>query len=263
MFQGWQKARSKMLREVTIDSDEQRVSVALSAGREIAMERVGGQAGRSERSGGNTVLAGTDSETDTVLQEHDGAARIVEFLNGSGAPTRFAYDLEIPSGFDLLPQEDGSIVIGSETLRPDGDKVLEIEAVVGAPWAVDASGDSVPARYERDGDRLEMVLDPSSVAEYPIVADPVITGGGFRVIYPTYPVQVQLNKARTADAEDVGSALCIGIAFVPVVGTVIAVACGLHNIAIRTTSRYGYCQQWSIRSPTSMLVLLYKGGWCR
>jgi hypothetical protein len=111
-----------------------------------------------------------------------------------------------------------------------------------------------------------MTVESHADYAYPIVADPTVTKGGFRAqwsIWSPTAVKIYLNKARTADAEDFGAVICVGIAFVPVVGGVLAALCGLHNIAIRTTSRYGYCQWWDIETLSrKFIVRLYRGGFC-
>ncbi len=144
---------------------------------------------------------------------------------------------------------------------------MEVDGLVGAPWAVDANGISVPASYEVLGDgTVTMHVEHDDDVAYPVVADPAYTGGGFRVtwnVLTPHLVTAQFNKARTADAEDGGAAVCVLIAFVPVVGTIVAAICVLHNVAIRATSRYGYCQQWALNLVSrSFSVGLYKGGWC-
>lgn len=45
---------------------------------------------------------------------------------------------------------------------------------VAAPWAVDATGQSVPTRYEIEGQALVQVIDFTAATAFPVVADPDI-----------------------------------------------------------------------------------------
>lgn len=215
---------------------------------------------------GSTVITSSAADTDTVVQELGAGTRVIEVIGSSDAPTQFEYDLTVPAGMSLLPQEDGSIIVGSET-RVGHMVTVDADAVIGAPWAVDAAGTPVSASYALGDDgTITMAVDHSDAVVYPVVADPTVTKGGFRAtwsIWAPTTVTILLNKARTADAEDVGAVICIGIAFVPVVGAVIAAICGVHNAVIRATSRYGFCQKWIIDAALRRFtVTLYKGSFC-
>lgn len=243
------------------------VSVEGASGASTTIERLGAEsvdATYSEH--GQTVVEGTSVDTDTVVQQLTDGARVLEVIGSAEAPQSFSYALDIPAGTTLLQQEDGSILIGTATTA--GNTVsFDVDGVIGAPWATDAAGVPVPASYEVGADNvLTMLVEHTEDVAYPVVADPTVTGGGFRVVYNVFTpwaVTVYLNKARTSDAEDLGAGLCIAIAFVPVVGPVVAALCGLHNIVIRATSRYGYCQYWVANTITrSFQVLLYRGGFC-
>lgn len=235
-------------------------------GAPISIERLGVEdAAEILESDGTAVIEDASRDTDAVMQTLADGIRMIEVISSPDAPTNFSYSLAIPEGLELFPQEDGSILVGSEEVV--GDEVtIDVESMIGAPWAVDATGSPVDASYVLDDDVLTMRVDHGAEIEYPVVADPTVTRGGFKVVYSLatpWALTVYLNKARTADAEDVGAAICIGIAFVPAVGGAAAAVCGLHNIAIRTTSRYGYCQYWVLSTITrSFDVRLYRGSYC-
>jgi hypothetical protein len=243
------------------------VTVVGASGSSTVLERVSDldvQVAHSDD--GETVLESTSVDTDTVIQQLSDGARLIEIIGSDEAPQEFVYELDVPAGMSLLPQEDGSLLIGMESRVAD-TVAFEVDGVVGAPWAVDADGESVPASYDvGDDGEITMRVEHSEDVAYPVVADPTFTKGGFRVVYNVWTpwaVTVYLNKARTADAEDLGAGICIAIAFVPVVGGVVAALCGIHNIAIRVTSRYGYCQYWVANTASrSFEVRLYRGGFC-
>lgn len=69
------------------------------------------------------------------------------------------------------------------------------------------------------------------------------------------------DGAELAASEDAGAAICIGIAFVPVAGTVVAAICGLHNAAIRAASRV--VPAVATQRHHEGDVRLYRGGFCR
>lgn len=243
------------------------VAVEGASGAETIMTKLDAESTKATYdSGGQAVIESTSLDTDTVVQKLPDGARIVEVIGSSDAPEDFAYQFDVPDGMTLLPQDDGSILVGVATTTGDSVQV-EVDSVIGAPWATDANGQAVAATYEIGNDgTVTMHVEHSDGVAYPVVADPTITVGGFRAVYSLWTpwiVTVFLNKARTADAQDVGSGICIGIAFVPVYGPVIAALCALNNTALRWTSRYGYCQYWNVNAITrTFSVNLYKGGFC-
>ena len=146
-----------------------------------------------------------------------------------------------------------------------GDRVtVEVDGVIGAPWAVDAAGSPVPASYVVEDGSITMHVEHSADVVYPVVADPAYTAGGFRIswsIWRPHIVSVELDKETSAIAKDVGAAVCVGVALV--VGPVAGIICGLENLAIRAAERFGYCQKWDLNIlRMSMNVGLYRGGFC-
>lgn len=217
---------------------------------------------------GQAVVKGTATDTDTVVQRLPDGGRLLEVIGSANAPQEFLYEVDTPEGMEILPQEDGSLLIGTRKDARGHTVSFEVDGLIGAPWAVDAAGEPVPASYEFGPDGLvTMHVEHSGDVTYPVVADPTWIRGGFRVtwsVYRPWAVNVQLNKARTADAEDVGAGVCVGVAFVPVVGPVIGAICAAHNVVIRSTARYGWCQQWYVNTANRrMFVSVYRGGFCR
>ncbi|PZE87058.1 hypothetical protein DEI91_01840 [Curtobacterium sp. MCBD17_032] len=106
---------------------------------------------------------GNASSTTPVVHD-DGTLQIVTVIDDAGAPTRYDYDLSVPSGGEMVLREDGVVVI------IDGDGGFA--GAVAPAWAKDADGTAVPTRYEVDGNRLTQVIDHAEAAQYPVVADP-------------------------------------------------------------------------------------------
>lgn len=215
---------------------------------------------------GQTVIEGTSTDTDTVVQQLSGGARIIEVINSSDAPKDFPYQVDVPAGMKLVQQSDGSLLIGTQSQV--GDIVtLDVDGVIGAPWAVDANGKRVATSYQVSNDGVvTMHVEHSQGVAYPVVADPSYSNGGFLVTWSVWAptaVTVYLNKARTSDAEDGGALVCIGIAFVPVVGPALAAICAVNQLIIRAGSRYGFCQVWNFNLLSrAMTVGAYRGGSC-
>lgn len=58
--------------------------------------------------------------------------------------------------------------------------------------------------------------------------------------------------------------VCIGIAFTPVVGAVIAAIYGVHDALIRAHSRCDSCQKWVIEAALRQFtVTLSRGSFCK
>lgn len=212
---------------------------------------------------GQTVLENTSTDTDTVVQQLPDGGRVLEIIGSQDAPTEFAYDVDVPDGMEIIEHEDGSLLIGTE--EQVGDQVtVEVDGVIGAPWAVDATGQAVPATYEVEGGSITMHVEHSADVTYPVVADPAYTAGGFRIswsIWRPHIISVELDKETSAIAEDVGVGVCVGVAVV--VGPVAGIICGLENVAIRAAARFGYCQKWDLNLlRMSMDVGIYRGGFC-
>lgn len=215
---------------------------------------------------GQAVADDTSTDTDTVVQGLSNGARIIEVIRSSDAPKEFTYKVDVPAGMKLIPQTDGSVLIGTQSQA--GDVVtINADGMIGAPWAVDANGKPVPASYKVSSDGvITMHVEHSKGVAYPIVADPSYSWNGFLASWGTWTpwnVNVYLNKARSEDAADGGAVLCVGLAFVPVIGGVLAAICGVDNILIRAAYRYGWCELWNFNLLSHrMTVSVYRGGFC-
>lgn len=90
--------------------------------------------------------------------------RSIITVSSAQAPTRYEFPLTLPSGASPKLQSDGSVQVVDR-----GGKVL---GAFGAPWAVDASGRSVPTTFEVEGNTLLQRV-PHRGYTYPVIADPV------------------------------------------------------------------------------------------
>lgn len=81
-------------------------------------------------------------------------------------PSAYSFELEARPGVRPVVDRSGAV----EFLIDDNEPV----GVIDPPWAVDADGSDLPARYTLEGSTLTLHVDHEGAA-YPVVADPVYT----------------------------------------------------------------------------------------
>lgn len=96
----------------------------------------------------------------------DGTVQIATVIDTPSAPTRYEYEIDLPTGATLIALDGGARIV---------DDSGEILGVFDAPWARDANGAQVPTRYEVTGATLTQVVDHGIAFAYPVVADPTYT----------------------------------------------------------------------------------------
>lgn len=132
--------------------------VAMRLPGERAAPRAGGR-GALYRAEGYTLRASTDEGWTTTLID----------IPGPEAPTRYAFTFDLPRGWALEAQQDGSVAIV--------DRAGERAGTIAPPWARDAEGEHVPTRYAIRGRRRLVQTVSHEGAAYPVVADPSVTLG--------------------------------------------------------------------------------------
>lgn len=80
------------------------------------------------------------------------------------------FDLELPENVSLVLAGEGYRIVGQA-----GDTSVTLGSIE-APWAVDASGKSLPTTYTLRGQTLIQNVETDG-AQFPVVADPTITFG--------------------------------------------------------------------------------------
>lgn len=89
------------------------------------------------------------------------------------AAVELASVLPDPAEIDLEDLEANTAA--AEMIGPTSNELPEGQSLVGvfqAPWAVDASGQALPTRFEVQGDELVQVVDTTD-AVFPVVSDPL------------------------------------------------------------------------------------------
>lgn len=130
----------------------------------------------------------------------------------------------VPEDMTMRLLEDGTI----EVSDPSG----RVAGLIAAPWAVDATGRSLPTRYVISGRAVIQLIDVKD-ARYPIVADPWVTTGWW---YTTPVYYVELSRAetlslRSAVNSDASSAPALLCGYIP--STTGRIVCGATYILMK------------------------------
>ncbi|MCY0987227.1 hypothetical protein OV203_08840 [Nannocystis sp. ILAH1] len=126
---------------------------------------------------GRVVYRGAAPDTSALVQVNQTEAiasfSVLTIIDGPAAPDAFTFTLEVPEGITLELLASGAIELRESTsdATTADDTAL---AVIDPPWARDAEGQAVPARYTLDGHELTLHVDHHG-ASYPVIADPAVT----------------------------------------------------------------------------------------
>ncbi|WP_223878521.1 DUF2599 domain-containing protein [Microbacterium radiodurans] len=104
--------------------------------------------------------AGDDASIIPAIK-NDGSVQLAMVLEGPNAPHR--YDYSFSAGSTLRVDDNGVIVVS--------DAAGVYSGIILPPWALDASGATVPTHFEVAGNVLTQVVEHAGSA-YPVVADP-------------------------------------------------------------------------------------------
>ena len=120
-----------------------------------------------------------DNKNGTVtapVVKKDGGVQITTIIHEADAPTRFDYDVSLPSGTRMVLDESGVVQVL--------DSAGAMQAGFAPAWARDATGRDVPTHYEVSGSSLVQVVDHDVPdVRYPVVADPFL---GFNLLTGVY-----------------------------------------------------------------------------
>ncbi|WP_440215277.1 hypothetical protein [Curtobacterium sp. SAFR-003] len=114
--------------------------------------------------GGLTTFDNQNSSTTAPIAREDGSLQILTIIDDASAPTRYDYDLSVPSGGQMTIREDGVVIISDR----DGG----FAGTVAPAWAKDATGAPIGTHYEVQGNTLTQVVEHAPGTQYPVVADP-------------------------------------------------------------------------------------------
>lgn len=195
-----------------------------------------GSGQRAQVFAGQTAYANTEKSTSTVVQDHAGATQILKVINDASAPTKYAFRFDLAEGMRLLAGTEG-VVIESNN---------EVVGYIDAPWAVDATGASVPTSFEVHGDTLIQTVAHQGAA-YPVVADPSVSVGRYWYVRYNRSEVARVNVRIVEAGNAAGITLMCGM--LAAVSAVVGAACGAiagataTSIAgqVRDAQRAGQC----------------------
>lgn len=125
----------------------------------------------AEKAGNAEVLAegivgydNRNNSTTVPLVKSDGSVQITTVIDSADAPTRYDYELSLPSGVQASLDEVGQVTLTHQ----DGSFFGGITAA----WATDANGQPVDTHYELTGSTLTQVVEHTDATAFPVVADP-------------------------------------------------------------------------------------------
>ena len=143
------------------------------SGLELSVKRTGvssaASPGKTSAPGIGVFLDTADQASTIVVdlasEEVSGFA-IIEHIEGKQAPEEYRYQVDLPTGYRLVTQADGSVAMIGE----DG----AVEPLVSPGWAFDSNGTAVPVSYSISGSTIVMQVAHRSMSSiaYPVVADP-------------------------------------------------------------------------------------------
>lgn len=117
-------------------------------------------------SNGTIVYQSKDNSVDAAVQSlESGSVRVQTIIRSASAPHEFSYG--IGGGFQPVQASDGTFW----SVGDDANGNFAAYAIQDA-WARDASGNSVPTKYEIRGNDLVQLVMPTEQTEYPVIADP-------------------------------------------------------------------------------------------
>ena len=113
---------------------------------------------------GDTILQDVIGDVDLTIRPLDAGFAVVAKIESIRSTHQLRFDAILPTGSILELADDGSIDVVGE----DGFTIGTFKA----PWATDASGNSINTYYTLDGATIVQVIEPTIEAEYPLMADP-------------------------------------------------------------------------------------------
>lgn len=116
---------------------------------------------------GTRYFTAPDGSSVMPVSKTDGSVQLVSVSQNAKSTSEFRYPLGLPEGVSVSATPDGGYVLQNAA--------SDLVGLIGAPWALDATGAAVPTRYEMDGDTLvqHVALTTAGIV-FPVVADPTV-----------------------------------------------------------------------------------------
>lgn len=110
-----------------------------------------------------------NADSDVVVHPTEGGGvQFMKVFREGGDLETFEIDIAVPEDHGWKIQPDGSLRLVADDEGTDSPLL-----VVDAPWALDATGESLPTFYRTVGTSIEQIIDTSE-ATFPVIADPSV-----------------------------------------------------------------------------------------
>lgn len=200
---------------------------------------------------GTVTYPGNDFSNSVIASE--AGLQFLTTVSGAEAPTRFAYEIDLPEGMRM--EESAGVVT---VFDRRGDLVLTTPP----GWAVDANGAAVATRFAVEDDALvQYVEHRGGDVSYPVVADPQFAWWG---VLPT----VKLTRSETYKMRYASTstklALCVSLGGLAGVALAVPCAASLAVLSVKAGVVYasGKCLRVII-GPGILGGVEYKDSYCR
>jgi cytoskeletal protein RodZ len=176
------------------------------------------------RVGNLAVFAPPDPDRAAVaVQPRDTGAKVLVIIRSAADPQTYRFPVKVPAGGRLVPMAGGKSGLENtpEERNTTGFVILDRDGQgvgsIGAPWALDSTGQPVLTWYTREpGAIIQSVAHIG--AHYPVVADPLLSiGCAWTTCAVWFSTSVTRTLARFTLAGRIGFALaaeglCLGLA---------------------------------------------------
>ena len=187
---------------------------------------------------GTAAFDNNDNSVVVPVLKTNGSVQVVTVSANANAPTRYAYPVTLQKGQALKLIPSGQVVLFDAAGNPLG--------MMTAPWALDATSNPVPTRYEITGNVVTQVVDlhaPGIV--FPVVADPTFVWilGGFGYHFNKAETKQLAANAPTTDV----SILCGALPAVYALGcgAVVVALIGTWSATMKHAAKAGRCIQFN------------------
>lgn len=153
---------------------------------------------RAVKSGTTVLLGDSVTSLKVAVQPLKGGVQLLSVLKDSQTPSTTTYDVTLPSGAEMRLDNLGGVVVRENSI---------MTSRFSAPWAIDATGRSLPTHYTLSGNALAQVVDTRN-ATFPVVADP-------KWIWDWADTGYYFNRSETADLAVYSGAAAAFAAFAP------------------------------------------------
>jgi hypothetical protein len=117
-----------------------------------------------------------------AVQPRDTGAKVLVIIRAAADPQTYRFPVKVPAGGRLVPMAGGKSGLENtpEERNTTGFVILDRDGQgvgsIGAPWALDSTGQPVPTWYTREPGAIVQSVAHIG-AHYPVVADPLLSVG--------------------------------------------------------------------------------------